>query len=79
MIRITYVQDGRTKRATIEGSTTQDAVRWMMQNVPDVRTFVTSIMRRARVPQRPTPTRRDHGRWIAADETGIGAHRAVRS
>lgn len=72
-IRITYVQDGRPKRATIDGTTTQDAVRWMAHNKPGVFVFRASIMRNVRI-TRP----RFSGYMVAADETGTGAHRPVR-
>lgn len=80
-IRITYVQDGRSKRATIDGSTTQDAVRWMAQYVPNVHVFRATVMRN-RQQGRSDHLRLGNGlmmeRLGAADETGTGAHRPVR-
>lgn len=72
MIRIAYVEDGRKKRATIEGSTMGDAIDWMRVNKPGVYIFRTAFMRRRRV-LRPM-----FNNMVAADETGTGAHRPVR-
>jgi len=68
-IRIAYVQDGRRKRATIEGSTMNDATRWAMAR--GIYIFRASFMRRRRV-LRPSFN------MVAADDTGTGAHRAPR-
>lgn len=80
-IRITYVQDGRKKTVTIDGSTTQDAVRWMLQNVPGCYVFRASVMKARRRPPRSSFWAREtyaERLMVAADETGTGAHRPVR-
>lgn len=81
MIRIAYVEGGRKKTVTIEGSTTADAVAWMARNVPGNvpgnHIFRASVMRKRRTRTLTTWTCRP-GPMVAADETGTGAHYPVR-